>query len=410
MSVRPRIVSMDQYRGYAVIGMFVVNFLGGLSVTHQFLKHNNTHFSWADSIMPAFIFACGFSFRLSVLKRLPQIGHWKTRAGILRRSMALVLISLVMYGSGNELKTWSELTTGSGIGEFVAHSVKADLWEVLAIIGVCQILVLPFIELSSKARLLVAIAFSAGHIAISAWFNYAFVTGQPNGLDDLWGTGGRRAWDGGLFGLISWSVPMLAGTLVYDLMSSQTPRKTVIRLLTSGFGLMALGYLISCLTTLYDVRENNTVDVARTAGEKYAVSPVFPPWQNIKGRNWHTLLAEPPFVPPPSTAERKVNYWAMDKRVSTQSFIWFATGFSCVTYALFILACDLGGLQSRLFAMFGENALAAYIIHHSVQELVRQIVPKDSPSWYAACGLLLFSSITWFFVRHLQKANIFLKL
>jgi len=39
------IVSMDQYRGYAVPGMFVVNFLGGLSITRHVLKNKNAHFS-----------------------------------------------------------------------------------------------------------------------------------------------------------------------------------------------------------------------------------------------------------------------------------------------------------------------------------------------------------------------------
>jgi apolipoprotein N-acyltransferase len=240
--------------------------------------------------------------------------------------------------------------------------------------------------------------------------NYSFVSGQPNWMDDLWGTVGRTAWDGGFFGLLSWSVPMLAGTLVYDLMSSRTERKAILPLMSWGIGLMALGYIASCLTTLYDVRESNTVEVAQPDGGKYAASPVLPPWQNMKGRDWRRLLAEPPFVPPPPEDERKVNYWAMDKRITTQTFIWFSTGFSCAVYALFILICDLGGLQSRLFAMFGANPLAAYIIHHTVEELVLEVVPKDSPAWYAACGLLLFSTITWLFVRHLQKANIYLRL
>ena len=42
----PRIRSLDQFRGYSVVAMFVVNFLGGLAITHQLLRHNNTHFSY----------------------------------------------------------------------------------------------------------------------------------------------------------------------------------------------------------------------------------------------------------------------------------------------------------------------------------------------------------------------------
>lgn len=53
----PRIRSLDRFRGYSVVAMFVVNFLVGLAITHQLLRHNNTHFSYADSVMPSFLFA-----------------------------------------------------------------------------------------------------------------------------------------------------------------------------------------------------------------------------------------------------------------------------------------------------------------------------------------------------------------
>ena len=66
-----RIVSMDQFRGYTVAGMFLVNFVGGLAAFPEVLKHHNGHpyFSYADTIMPSFMFAAGFSYRLSALKR-----------------------------------------------------------------------------------------------------------------------------------------------------------------------------------------------------------------------------------------------------------------------------------------------------------------------------------------------------
>ena len=67
-----RIVSMDQFRGYTVAGMFLVNFVGGLKALPEVLKHHDNYFSYADTIMPSFIFAAGFSYRLSVLRRLPQ--------------------------------------------------------------------------------------------------------------------------------------------------------------------------------------------------------------------------------------------------------------------------------------------------------------------------------------------------
>src|SRR5207244_1798369 len=56
-----RINSMDQFRGYTVAGMFVVNFVGDLAAIPAVLKHNDTWFSYADSIMPSFLFAAGFT-------------------------------------------------------------------------------------------------------------------------------------------------------------------------------------------------------------------------------------------------------------------------------------------------------------------------------------------------------------
>src|SRR4051795_1962284 len=93
-----RIDSMDQFRGYTVAGMFVVNFLGGLAAIHGIFKHNNTYFSYADSIMPSFLFAVGFSYRLTMLRRLPQLGKALAYRRATVRSLTLVLLSLVLFG------------------------------------------------------------------------------------------------------------------------------------------------------------------------------------------------------------------------------------------------------------------------------------------------------------------------
>src|SRR6516225_10659339 len=106
-----RIVSMDQFRGYTVAGMFLVNFVGGLAAFPEELKHHNGHpyFSYADTIMPSFMFAAGFSYRLTTLRRLAQQGPLRTYGHVIVRSLALILISLVMYAHGDidEIKNWS---------------------------------------------------------------------------------------------------------------------------------------------------------------------------------------------------------------------------------------------------------------------------------------------------------------
>ncbi len=482
LAATPRVVSMDQYRGYCVAGMFVVNFLGAFDVTHQFLKHNGTHFSWADSIMPGFIFAAGFSFRLSVLKRIQRFGRGKTYLGVVKRSLALVLLSLMIYGLGGGFDNWGGVNSESS-WKYFTELLKADLWEVLAIIGVLQLLLLPIIETGPVFRLIATVGCSVGHILISASFNYWFVYGQPNWMEGVWGLEGRRAWDGGFFGLISWAIAMLAGTLVYDLMVSRSAAKTVRPLFVWGGGLMFVGYAMYCLTTLYDVTDAEAIAayeagvvnaeakrvaeaekrafwesdpeplteeqlakaaearsaaaekdnykkyaseleqlIARRAKERaeadkprvidkvFAESPVIPPFENASGRSFTSLLAEPPFFVPRPDALRKKNYWSMDKRMVTQSFILFATGFSIAVYALFVLACDTAGWSIGLFRTFGQNALAAYVLHGPVEHSIQQLVPDDSPAWWVTVGFVIFFTITYFFCRFLEKNKLYLKL
>src|SRR5947209_1705809 len=136
-----RIASMDQFRGYTVAGMFVVNFLGGLTAIHALFKHNNTYFSYADSIMPAFLFAAGFSYRLTLLRRTARDGRPAAYRHAMLRSLALILLSLTLSGVSPVAPSWDQLT-GPTVREFLARLLKADLWNVLAIIGAVQLLVL----------------------------------------------------------------------------------------------------------------------------------------------------------------------------------------------------------------------------------------------------------------------------
>src|SRR6476660_10154371 len=84
---RPRIESLDQFRGYTVAGMFLVNFIGGYAAIHAIFKHHNTYCSYADTIMPQFFFAVGYSYRLALLRRREQVGAWAAYAHALRRCL-----------------------------------------------------------------------------------------------------------------------------------------------------------------------------------------------------------------------------------------------------------------------------------------------------------------------------------
>ena len=88
-------------------------------------------------------------------------------------------------------------------------------------------------------------------------------------------------------------------------------------------------------------------------------------------------IAAPPFVQPEEG--RQVTLWTMSQRTGSVSYQTFAAGFSLAVYALFVVLCDIGSLRVGLFRTFGQNALAAYIVHPMVAGAVKPYIPRDSP-------------------------------
>jgi hypothetical protein len=315
--------------------------------------------------MPQFFFAVGFAYRMTLMRRLATVGPQQAYLKVLRRNLGLILIGAVIYHLDGGAKTWSDLQS-LGVWGFLRTAFQRNVFQALVHIGVTSIWVIPVIGRGPVARACFAVASALVHAGLSYWFYYDWVWNRP-GID------------GGPLGFLTWTIPLLAGSLAYDAVHRWRTR-SVSWLIVWSIVLMLLGYAVSCLK-IADSSEiwPLSVDVSR---------------------------AEPPFVPPSGP----VSMFTMSQRAGSVSYLVFGAGFSLTIFAFFVWACDEKRLELAVFRTFGSNALAAYIIHELVMEAMRPYTPKDSPLWYALATFCLFLAITYLFLWHLERNRVYLRL
>lgn len=354
MSQSSRIHSLDQFRGYTVAGMFVVDFLGRYAAVPAILRHHNTYCSYADVIMPQFFFAVGFALRLVILKEIERSGQRAAYLRGLKRGFALVLFGCIFYQLDGSYQTWESLKELGGSG-FFEQSFRQSAFQALTHIGVTTLWVLPVIALSGRARLLFVVASGCLHLGLSRWFWYETL--------HEW-----RVIDGGLLGFLSWTVPTLAGAFAYDWVR-HSQRSAIRLLLIWGAALMALGYAMSCLS----------------AGGHWASAPFFPP-------------------------HREVDMWTMSQRAGSVSYLTFAAGFSFATYSFFVWITDLRSKQLNVFSQLGKNAFAAYVLHMIVIMCIGRFGPRDAPLWYAVTLSAFGCWVSYIMTCWCNRREIYLRL
>lgn len=358
-----RIASLDQFRGYTVAGMFLVNFIGGFKVSvHPLLLHHNTYCSYADVIMPHFLFAVGFALRLVMLREVQRHGTAAALRRGVRRSMALILFGMIFYTLDGNYRSWEELQQ-LGIRGFFTESFFREPFQALTHIGVTSLWILPVIALRLRWVVLFALASALLHAGLSHAFWYEMVF-----------NGSSRGIDGGMLGFLTWTTCAAAGAAAHDF-RSRGAAESLRPILLWGFVLMAAGYAISCI--------------------------------GVGGP-----LAALPFTPPANDGSGNpiVDMWTMSQRAGSVSYLTFAAGCSLVVLAGFIVLGDMRNIRITLFADLGQNAFAAYVIHLLVLGAWGEFGPRDAPLWFAVAFTASGCLLAWLMTRWCNARGLFFRL
>jgi predicted acyltransferase len=344
-----RLASLDQLRGYTMAGMFLVNFIAPYAAAPDLLRHHRTYCSYADTIMPHFLFAVGFALRLAHARRVEQVGPRAATARVLRRSLLLLLVGVAFYSLDDS--PWRRLAHFDLVGWL------GLMFQTLVHIAVTTVWVLPII----RARPAALAAFAAGCGLLHLGLSQAFY------LD--W-TRAHTTIDGGLLGFLTWTIPTLAGAWACDLLSSRAPRAALPPLVVVGAALSLLGAALSL------VGEASTL----------------------------------PFVDRPGVSYDDVDVWTMSLRSGSVTYQTFAAGLSLLAFAAFIVLCDLGGFTLGVLRTLGTNPLAGYLLHGVITTGVQALVPRDASFAVVFAGCAVAFALTWGALRVLEARGLYLRL
>jgi len=343
--------------------MFLVDFIGGYAAVHPVFGHHNTYCSYADTIMPGFFFAVGFSFRLTYLQRLRDAGEQAALGHAIWRNLKLLLIGFLVYNVGNLPHLREVWGTGES-GAYLVQILTVDTFQALVHIAVTSLWLLPVIGLAPRWRWAALAASVPLHYASLHFFYYDWAHGHVI--------------DGGPLGFLGWAIPTLAGSLACDAVrDNRAPLAQWKRMGGWAAGLMLAGYALSCLN----------VWIGAGAGQ---------------GR-W---LVEPPFVQP----ALPVDIWTMMQQTASPSYMLFSAGFSIFVYLLFVLVSDAWQVQVGIFRTLGKNALFAYILHGVVGDFMESSISNESTLSTILLTFAAFFFINWAVLRVMEYKEWYWKL
>ncbi len=161
-----RLASLDQFRGYTVLAMVFVNFAGGYEHIPKTFGHHHVYCSFADTVMPGFLFCVGMAMRLTFLRRVAAEGKRAAYLKAIKRNLGLIFLGCVVYHFTGGFKTWADVGK-EDFGTFLLNTIKREPFETLTHIGLTSLFVLPVIGQNWIIRLIYAAGAGYLHMHLS---------------------------------------------------------------------------------------------------------------------------------------------------------------------------------------------------------------------------------------------------
>lgn len=469
----PRVIALDQFRGATMVGMLFVNLYYGRSGLPPFFSHGITYMSGPDLIEPAFHFCVGYALRLVVLKRLAGKGEGAAAARgdlflqlLKTRVFGLILLSMFFSEGWGQFDSWSDI---GGFSTWLLALVQ-NVQPYHTLLHIAFITVFTFVPMTLSWHWRAAqLVFSfALHCLIHFTFYFKWV--KVYGLDEG-GYFGFLGWSitaltgsiahdivvaaseprsGGAPTDESFNAPLIeprgAGAInddsYYDAVDSEGNAQAVRtsrlsqaagRLSVIGLGFMVIAYLFSCLGS---VQSLNPVCYDGLRIYFWGGFGDEAPCRNVPVYGWG-LVAPPFFVPDPTT--NVVTMWTFTQRAGSATYHLFTAGTSITFFAFFVLVCEVGapaswlrsattrtvasylgfrvGTDGRLRLrwhvadVFGENALAVYLLSDPLADHISDMLPDPCPNWYFLLwGEGLYFIVAFIATSYLRTHKLFLRL
>lgn len=225
---KQRIKAIDQFRGFAIICMVLINYGTRIQSVPAWLKHApDIGLNFPDLGAPVFIFAIGLTYRLSFRHRVERDGLSSTIGHFIRRYLAFLGMGAIISAGETAL----------------GFNTSGVDWGVLQAIGCAGLMTMIVILLPTGIRFGIGLGLLALYQIL---------------LDAHWLEMVLRSPHGGLAGSLSWSALLIIATAFGDLYHNESHRKYFPFV---SFLILLAGFVLSLVVPVSKPRVSASYDL-----------------------------------------------------------------------------------------------------------------------------------------------------